>query len=285
MRPDVLHCSISEAIFHGLIAGDVAGVPVRIAEEVGMPDHSRAYRLALRALYAPASAVVGVTQAVCDYVIEADGAPRERVRRIYNCAHPRFFPSPRAPVERPARDRLRLLHVGRLHPVKNHATLLRALAALPEDAPPHELWLAGDGPIRAELEALVAELGLGDRVTFLGYREEVRDLLLDVDAFVLCSLDEGCSISLIESMATALPPLGSDVPGIREVLGPAIAREWTAPKTDVDAWRDLLLKMLSLSPDERSRAAVRAQDRAYEVFSPTRYVGEVEAMYDELARA
>jgi glycosyltransferase involved in cell wall biosynthesis len=82
-------------------------------------------------------------------------------------------------------------------------------------------------------------------------------------------------------MATAVPVLGSDVPGIREVMGP-LARAWTAPARDDAAWVTLLCKLMNAAPTERLVFAREAQDIAYARFSPQAYLGNVERMYDEL---
>ncbi len=114
--------------------------------------------------------------------------------------------------------------VGRLNPVKDQATLLRAFArthaALTETkhAPASELVLVGDGALRATLEAQAAALGIGDRVHFLGDRSDVRQLLQGFNLFVLSSLSEGYSMALLEACASGLPIIATDVGGNREIV-------------------------------------------------------------------
>ena len=76
----------------GLVAASFAGVRVGMTEEVGTFSHARKGRFAMAGSYRQATRIVGVTDATCPYLIDVDRAPRERVRRIYNCAHPRFLP-------------------------------------------------------------------------------------------------------------------------------------------------------------------------------------------------
>jgi glycosyltransferase involved in cell wall biosynthesis len=280
-RPDIVHASIAEANLHSLLAAPFSGVPVFIAEETGMPNHSALARRVYRVAYRAADAVVGVTAAVCDYVRRVDRAPEDRVRLIYNCAGPAYFPVARwqpPPTSRP----LTLLLVGRLVPVKSHLFFLRALRqVLPAASGAIRVLIAGEGPLRGQLEAEIQALGLTEVVQLLGLRQDVRGLLAEADVFALPSLSEGCSVSLIEAMATHVHVIGSDVPGIREVMGP-LASDWTAPPEDGPAWTELLRRALALSPSDRRELARRAQDRAYELFSPQAYVTRLQDLYNEL---
>lgn len=281
MRPDILHASIAEANFHALLVAGLAKVPVVIAEETGMPSHGALARLAFSWLYRRASTVVGVTQAVCDYVRDMDRAPAERVRLVYNCANPKYFPEAR---RQPTPDvPRRLLAVGRLVEVKNHERLIEAFHGVVRTLPDARLSIAGEGPLRPQLERRIRELGLQDHVELLGFQGDVRELLATSRGFVLPSISEGCSISLIEAMATGVVVAGSRVPGIVEVMGDSLAREWTAPVHDVEAWTELLVRLLTLSAAECREIASRAQSRAYDLFSPSAYVARVEGLYHELA--
>jgi glycosyltransferase involved in cell wall biosynthesis len=286
-RPDVLHASIVEANFHTL-ARPPSFAPTRfIVEEVGSPTHGWLARLAFGALYRRADRIVGVSRATCDYLAEVDHAPRSKVRLIYNCAAQRYFSASEpgrqwSAERRRAGKPFRFLLVGRLVEVKNHVTILRALAQVRQQHPHVELHLAGEGPLRAELEALSAELGLRDNVRFLGFTSEVRQLLLDADVFLLPSLSEGCSISLVESMATGLPALGSAVPGIVEVLS-ELAPEWTLPAMDVAAWAKRLTHLAAREPSSLDEVGKVAQRIAFEKFSPSAYISTVERLYRELA--
>ncbi len=282
-RPDVLHASIAEANFHGLLAGSASRVPVRIAEETGMPAHSRTARLMYRGVYQLASSVVGVTSAVADYVRDVDRAPRDRVRVIHNCAGPAFFPEARATVARPPGP-FRVLLVGRLVPVKNHLHFLAAVAPLLSSRPDLRVAIAGDGPLRTELARAIRELGLEGSVELLGARSEVQQLLATAHLFALPSLSEGCSVSLIEAMASGVPAIGSDVPGVREVMGP-LAAEWTTSSTATDGWIRLLTAASGMEPAKREAWALRAQARMYELFSPTTYVARLSSLYRELSGA
>src|SRR5439155_17257540 len=81
-----------------------------------------------------------------------------------------------------------------------------------------DLLLAGDGPMRSDLEAQARALGIGNRVRFLGVRDDVADLMRAADLFALTSLSEAASITLMEAMASALPVVVTDVGGNAEIV-------------------------------------------------------------------
>ncbi len=108
--------------------------------------------------------------------------------------------------------------VGRLNPVKDQATLLRAFARVHAQSADTALALVGDGALRATLQAQSAALGIGDAVRFLGDRSDVRQLLQGFDMFVLSSLSEGYSMALLEACASGLPIVATDVGGNREIV-------------------------------------------------------------------
>jgi glycosyltransferase involved in cell wall biosynthesis len=108
--------------------------------------------------------------------------------------------------------------VGRLNPVKDQSTLLRAFARAHAGSADTALVLVGDGALRAVLETQCAELGIGDAVRFLGDRSDVRQLLQGFDMFVLSSLSEGYSMALLEACASGLPIVATDVGGNREIV-------------------------------------------------------------------
>jgi glycosyltransferase involved in cell wall biosynthesis len=117
-------------------------------------------------------------------------------------------------------DPPRLLFVGRIAKVKGVAVLLEAMSKLSETHPVLQLDIVGDGPDRPEMERNVAELGLSDRVTFLGYRSqaEVAELLETTDVFVLPSFAEGVPVTLMEAMGAAVPVVTTQVGGITELV-------------------------------------------------------------------
>ena len=112
-------------------------------------------------------------------------------------------------------DQFLWLTAGRLDPVKNQATLLRAFARSANNC---RLVIAGAGPLHAKLSSLASELGLRDRVSFPGFQGDMRPWMQAADGFVLCSSWEGLPMALLEACACELPAVITDIPGAREVL-------------------------------------------------------------------
>lgn len=107
-----------------------------------------------------------------------------------------------------------ILSVGRLESEKDHQTSIRALISVPNA----HLAIAGTGTLLSELRALAERLGVAERVHFLGVRNDVGNLLKTADLFVQASSWEGFGISALEAMASGLPVIASDVPGLAEVV-------------------------------------------------------------------
>lgn len=114
-------------------------------------------------------------------------------------------------------DRKYLIHAARHHPVKDQKTLLGGFALAAADLPHVDLLMVGDGVLRNDLERMASELHIAHRVKFLGVRNDVPDLMRASDVFVLSSLSEAASLTLIEAMATGLPSVITNVGGNPEI--------------------------------------------------------------------
>jgi glycosyltransferase involved in cell wall biosynthesis len=194
------------------------------------PDRRKAKRvLANRFLLRRSDRATAVGGFVKSALVENEGIPAERIEVVRNGIDPASFGPPDAAARRAARAELAigdeqpvLLQVARFHPVKDHATALRAMAGVVASAPNAVLLLAGDGELRAALEAQAAALGLAGRVRFLGVRRDVPRLMAAADVFLLSSLSEGISVTLLEAMGCGLPIAATDVGGNGEVVEPGI---------------------------------------------------------------
>jgi glycosyltransferase involved in cell wall biosynthesis len=108
--------------------------------------------------------------------------------------------------------------VARLTAIKNHRLFLDAARLIVEAGQEAMFLVVGDGELRAELEAYVAELGLAERVIFTGWRRDLSRIYADLDVVVLSSLNEGTPVSLIEAMAAAKPVVATRVGGVSDVV-------------------------------------------------------------------
>ena len=176
-------------------------------------------------------------------------------------------------------DPPRLVCVGRLSQEKGVPTLIRAIAQLVESGfrPLPSLELIGDGPARAELEALVSELRLGERVTFTGQldRAALSRKLARAELCVHPALTESLSKAWLDALAHGLPVLTSEVGSARAVFGTPGERGWLVPPGDVDALATALRRVLGEPidwPALRARCRAFVEDRTLELW--TRRIGE-----------
>ena len=175
------------------------------------------------------------------------------------------------------RDRVLALFVGRLVAVKNPACLVRAMARLPHHQRPW-LAIAGEGPMRGELAAMVAAAGLGADVHFLGERHDATVLMQAADLLVLPSIQEGMSNAVLEAMAAGCPVVASAVGGNRELVVDGVGGLLFANDDDL-ALSDCLRRLCGDAP-LRIRLAAYASHRARTDHSVRRMVEATTAVYD-----
>jgi glycosyltransferase involved in cell wall biosynthesis len=210
---DVLHTHNPGPLLHGSAARMAGGVPVLIHTKHGRnsPEHRRSVRIARVASMA-ADRVVAVSEDAAAVAKEIEHVSSRKISVIHNGVE---IAPPRAAGVRSAK---RAIAVARLHPVKDHATLLQAARLVVDAEPDFQLDIVGDGECRPDLEALTERLGLRRCVRFLGIRTDVRELLDQAGVFVLSSLSEGISMTLLEAMSAALPIVATRVGGTPEVV-------------------------------------------------------------------
>jgi glycosyltransferase involved in cell wall biosynthesis len=227
-KVDVLHAHQYTPFFYAAFARVLAGGgPRLILTEHGRhyPDVVRPLRRAINRL--ALDKMADAVNACCNFSARAlcrvDGFAGRRIAVIENGIDPDRYGRP--PDGSALRTRLGLdparryvVCVARFHPVKDHATLLHAFAAVAAARSDVDLLLAGDGQLRPDLERLAAAAGIGPRVRFLGVRSDVPQLLKACDVFALASVSEAASLTLMEAMAAGLPVVVTDVGGNPEVV-------------------------------------------------------------------
>lgn len=212
------------ANLYARVAAHLARVPCTIASvhNVYTIDKKIHRRIINRYLAGWTDKIVAVSKAVKDDVLRYDGVPDDKVEIIYNGVDLSKFINTEGshirnefgiPLATPV-----IGTVGRLTLQKGQRYLLEAVSQLRDKFPRLILLVVGDGPLKNELEDYTKTIGIRKSVIFTGSRRDVPSLLAAMDIFVLPSLWEGLSISLIESMAAGKPVITTDIAPIREVV-------------------------------------------------------------------
>jgi glycosyltransferase involved in cell wall biosynthesis len=282
-RPDVFHAHLTWPLGakYPLLAAIAARTPAVVGTVHLIPGFSldRSNFLQLRALSAGVR-YIAVSHDIATQLTGRFRWPDRNVRVIHNGVPAERFCAPASPDLREeltgGRPASVVLACGRLDPQKGYGLLLQAAAHVPDAV----FVLAGSGPLRGMLEAQAAELGMSDRVRFLGFRTDVPALLAASDVFVLTSYYEGTSLSLLEAMAAGRAIVSSAIGGTDEL----IAHEESGllfAAGDVDGLARALRRVLA---DEVLRAALgrRARERAKREFTPGAMVRGAVRVYEEL---
>ena len=175
--------------------------------------------------------LVANTRDIADYLVAA-GVPADRVHHQINFV-PDGADGPQ--YDGPRHDGPVIAALGRLHPNKAFDILIRALAKLPQG----QLWLAGEGPEREMLGALAGELGISERVHFIGWQDDPQAVIRGADLLVCPSRHEPFGNVIAEGLACAKPVISTASNGGRELIEDG-ANGILVPVDDVDAMADAL---------------------------------------------
>ena len=259
-------------------AAKLAGVPVVIGSHRQLGDllTPLQFRAQLR-MFHWCDWVVCNSRAAADRLLQA-GLPENKVVVIGNALPPEVF-AETVPALPPAEGNLRVAMIARMNAsYKGHSRFLRAAARLSVKLPTAEFLLAGDGPLRGELEREAVELGLGGQVQFLGDRRDVAAVLASVDVSVVPSASESLSNVILESMAAGVPVVATDVGGNGELAGDGRA-VLVAP--DDEAALAAGLERILADAELRSAISSRARQFAQANFSAERIRGRYCSLYTE----
>jgi len=270
-QADVLHTHDPKTLIYGAPAARLARVShiIHTCHGNGLAPFPRAAR-AFRVAFWFADAMVCVSNDLARQMVEIGIDPR-KIHTVLNGIDTSFFSlaSPKPGTN--------AVTVARLSPEKDIGTLVQAAAIIRKTFPSFQLEIAGDGACMGELKALIRELGLESHVRFLGQVRDVRAVLERSSLFILPSLREGVSLTLLEAMACGLPIVATRVGGTPEVVVEG-ETGLLVPSNSPDELAQAVLKLLQDS-DERWRMGEAARRRVEQHFDIRRTVAEYEQMY------
>jgi glycosyltransferase involved in cell wall biosynthesis len=272
-RFEVVHTHNTKALVYGGPAARLARVPLLVHTWHGhnllaSPREGLLFRLASRL----ADRVVAVSRDAAGHLAR-EGIVDSKLRTIPNGIDLERFspagPQPGGPV----------VTVARLSPEKDVATLVRAAALVREKCPDFRLEIAGEGACLAELRALANHLDLAGQVRFLGRVEDVPALLGRASLFVLPSLTEGISLTLLEAMARGLPVVATQVGGNPEVVAEG-ETGLLVPPGRPEELASAILHLLA-SPELSRRMGEAGRRRVRERFDVRGMAAAYDALYRE----
>ncbi|MDJ0710580.1 MAG: TIGR03088 family PEP-CTERM/XrtA system glycosyltransferase [Woeseiaceae bacterium] len=283
LRPQIVHTRNIASLDCQFVAL-AAGVRYRIHGEHGWDVNDlhglrRSHRILRRLSTFVVHRYVTVSQHMAQWLSTSIGVSPARIAQIYNGIDADRF-QPRH--DRTAGDTPFVVGtVSRLDPIKDHETLLRAFAMATGDAANArdlQLVIVGDGQCRERIEAQVSRGKMAERVTLTGASDDVAGALQGFGVFVLPSLNEGISNTILEAMATGLPVIASDVGGNPELVQ-AGETGLLFPAGDADRLAELIVKFAGdAEMCERYGKAARA--RAVNEFSMPKMTGHYMSLYE-----
>jgi len=302
LRPQIVHTHMAKAGTLGRLAaaiynrtagrGDRAGVVHtyhgHVLDRYFSPTKTRLFLGAERAVARITDRIVAISPRIKTELLEQYRVGRPGQYRVIPLG---FDLAGLAAIDDNARARARaaleipagaavVTTVGRLTAIKQQQLFLEAALQIAAAHPALVFLIAGDGDLRAELEASAATLGLADRVRFLGWRRDLETIYGATDVFLLTSRNEGTPVALIESMAAGCAGVSTDVGGVADVLE-SDAVGLLAPDGDAPALARCVIALLA-DADRRRRMGQAGRALVVSRYGLDRLVTDVETMYREL---
>ena len=292
-RIDIIHAHMFGSNFWGTVLGRLAGVPVLVAHEHSWSYEGQPIRRWLDGLVIGrlADAFVAVSERDRDRMTIVEGVPPQKSIVLPNP----YLPGPRSESAN-VREQLRIppaapliATVAMLRPEKALEVLLEAFAELSTMIPEAMLVIGGEGPCREPLEQRARDLGISERVRFMGWCQDVGGLLEAADVAVMSSDREGAPLFALECMAHMAPLVSTDVGNVSRLLGDGEGVV-TVPRRDPPAMARALAALLR-DPERRAAQARAAAERLapYEIDNVVRefvdlYDGLFEAAFERRTR-
>ena len=293
LKPDIVHTR-NLAALEAVVPAMLTGVKRRIHSEHGrdfndMEGNNRKHLLLRRAFLPATSHAIALSRDLEDYLHEKIGVPRRKITQIYNGVdtekfHPSEGKNPALPFADP--ELVVFGTAGRMQPVKDQTNLVRAFIRMLEIAPQFRdrarLMMIGEGPLRNEAISLLEEAGCSGLSWLPGSRDDVADIMGQMDVFVLPSLSEGISNTILEAMATGLPVIATRVGGNAELVDEN-GTGLLVPPADSEALARAMIRYLE-NPRMIARHGSSARQKAEQSFSMDAMVSAYLQVYDGKGR-
>lgn len=259
LSPHIIHTRLFSAGVWGRPAALLSGRAAIVHTHAGYTFREKKWKrlAAEKSLAGVTDRIVCVSTAVRDHLVNIGGLPQNKMAVIPNAIDTTRFDTI---LPRKIGTPTRLITVGRLARVKGQDILLRALPYLGHAV--DELVIVGDGPEGPNLRRLACQLQVASKVTFLGARDDIPELLAQSDLFVAPSRSEGLPVAVLEAMAAAMPVVATAVGGTCDVLDGV---GWLAPPRDPEALAHKIKSALATPEvvDQKTKAARDRVKRRY----------------------
>ena len=293
LAPAIVHTR-NLAALEASVPAWFAGVPARVhgehGRDVGDLDGSNRRYQRVRRVYRPfVNRYVALSKDLADYLRGPIGIPAARIAQIYNGVDTaRFAPAPDGRVPPPgcpftSPDLWFVGTVGRMKDVKDQVTLAEAFVAAVRRHPAGarmRLVIVGSGPLSDRVDGVLASAGLRDQAWLPGDRADVPDILRGLDCFVLPSLAEGVSNTILEAMASGIPIVATRVGGNPELVDDGLTGR-LVPPSNPESMAAAILAYFN-DPATGRRHGRAARQVAVKRFSLERMVKDYLSLYDSL---
>jgi len=224
-NPDVLHCHRYKENLLGYLAGRYTKVPALITTQHGMPESfrgmahikSRFFSLCNFFIQKHFNAVITVSDDIEQSFINAQSFPTHTVYTIRN-----GVPLPAHQSINFPNEHFIIGSAGRFTPVKDYSLMVQTAALVSQEGPASRFVLAGDGPLREQIEFSVKTFNLAECFTLTGALPDMENFYLGLDLYINTSLHEGIPMTILEAMSYGVPVVACDVGGIREIINDGI---------------------------------------------------------------
>ncbi len=282
----VLHTHVPTANLWGRLAARKAGIKkVFVSEHSALSATDFKFRMINKLLTRWTAKYIVVSEDIKKAMV-LGGIKREKIEVVHNGICLNGKQSKAKPTVRTSlgiEDSHKIVGtIGRLEYRKDYSTFLKACAKIKVDVPDTKFVIAGDGPLRSELVSEAKDLGLEKNVEFLGTRLDVDNVMVSMDVFVLSSLTEGISISLLEAMSHGKPCVVTNVGGNPEVIKEGINGK-LVPKQDAGSLATAI-KDLIQSPQAAGDLAREAKKTVEQDFSLEAMMTKMERVYKQEIR-